>query len=247
MLALIAAVPLETELLRRQASLAEELVGPYRLRCGVLEGHRVVLLHGGVGKANAAAATSFLIQSRQPSAVITFGCGGAYHGSGLGVGDLALATEEIYGDEGVMTHRGFRDMESLGLPTLDKAGRRHFNRFPTSPLLRKDAEAILAQMADMDGKNFRTGPFVTVSTCSGVAEDGRRLARRTGGICENMEGAAVAHVCTLHDVPFLELRGISNLVEDRDLSRWDLPAGAEAAQRGVLALLAAWDIQGEEN
>jgi futalosine hydrolase len=144
-----------------------------------------------------------------------------------------------------MTRQGFLDMESLGLPTIEKAGRRHFNRFPTSPLLRKSAEAILAQTAEAGGKTCRTGPFVTVSTCSGLAEAGRTLARRTGGICENMEGAAVAQVCTLHDVPFLELRGVSNLVEDRDLSRWDLAAGAQAAQRALLALLATWDASGE--
>jgi len=245
MIALIAAVPLETEILRRRASLAEEPFGPYRLLCGPLEGHQVMLLHGGVGKANAAAATSFLIQGRQLSAVIAFGCGGAYPGSGLEVGDLALATEEIYGDEGVITHEGFRDMESLGLSTVEKAGRRYFNRFPTSPHLQKSAEAILAPTAEAGWETFGEGSFVTVSTCSGVGENGRMLARRTGGICENMEGAAVAQVCTLHDVPFLELRGISNLVEDRELSRWDLAAGAETAQRAILSLLAAWDTPGE--
>jgi futalosine hydrolase len=55
-----------------------------------------------------------------------------------------------------------------------------------------------------------------------------------------MEGAAVAQVCAHQQVPFLELRGISNLVEDRDLARWDLKTGAETAQRAVQALLAGW-------
>jgi futalosine hydrolase len=61
---------------------------------------------------------------------------------------------------------------------------------------------------------------------------------RTQGLCENMEGAAVAQVCARHGIPFGEVRGISNLVEDRDLSRWNLRAGAEIAQEALFALLA---------
>jgi len=55
-----------------------------------------------------------------------------------------------------------------------------------------------------------------------------------------MEGAAVALACQQLAVPLLELRGISNLVEDRDTRRWDLPLGMAAAQGAVLALFKAW-------
>jgi futalosine hydrolase len=51
-----------------------------------------------------------------------------------------------------------------------------------------------------------------------------------------MEGAAAAHVCALHDIPFLEVRGISNLVEDRDRSKWRITEAAEAAQTVALKL-----------
>jgi futalosine hydrolase len=81
---------------------------------------------------------------------------------------------------------------------------------------------------------------VTVSTCSGTDEIGRQLADRSGGICESMEGAAVTHVCLQHNVPLLELRGISNLTEDRNPEKWDIPAAAEIAQQCVLELLNDW-------
>ncbi|HEX8243978.1 MAG TPA: hypothetical protein VF541_10795 [Longimicrobium sp.] len=89
------------------------------------------------------------------------------------------------------------------------------------------------------GVHVRVGPFVTVSACSGTAARGAVVAARFGGICEGMEGAALAHVAALYDTPFLELRAVSNLVEDRDLSRWKLADAAEAAQRAVRALVAA--------
>jgi futalosine hydrolase len=55
-----------------------------------------------------------------------------------------------------------------------------------------------------------------------------------------MEGAAVAQMCARFGVPFFEVRGISNLVEDRDLSRWNLSAAATSAQLAVRALLTGW-------
>jgi futalosine hydrolase len=82
------------------------------------------------------------------------------------------------------------------------------------------------------------GPFVTVSNCSGTAARGLELAARFGGLVEGMEGAALAHVATLYGVPWLELRAISNAVEDRDLSRWRLRDAAEAAQRAVRVVVA---------
>jgi futalosine hydrolase len=87
------------------------------------------------------------------------------------------------------------------------------------------ARPLLAGTAREAGCKLAVGALVTVSTCSGTDAAARELARRTGGICENMEGAAVAQVCALHGA------------EDRDLSRWNLPRGMDIAQRAVLALL----------
>ena len=74
---------------------------------------------------------------------------------------------------------------------------------------------------------MRCGPFVTVSQCSGVQGVGDALHARFNALCESMEGAAAAHICTLYNVPFLELRGISNLVENRQPARWDIPGASD--------------------
>jgi futalosine hydrolase len=55
-----------------------------------------------------------------------------------------------------------------------------------------------------------------------------------------MEGAAVAQVAVLHGVPWLEVRSISNIVEDRDLKKWDIPKAADAVQHAVQHILEGW-------
>jgi len=241
MIALIAAVPQETELLRRFLSPCEvRSCGRRDLYRGTICGQSAILLHSGVGKANAAAAATTLIEAGRPSLVISIGCGGAYPASGLAVGDLAVASEEIYGDEGVLAPGGFLDMQDLGFPLLQRNGLRLFNRYPVSDPLLAKARAVLEPFAAAAGRRLAVGPFVTVSTGSGTDAGARELARRTGGICENMEGAALAQVCALHGLPFLAIRGISNPTGDRDLALWDLKKGAEVAQLAIRALLTGW-------
>lgn len=41
-------------------------------------------------------------------------------------------------------------------------------------------------------------------------------------IIETMEGAAMHYVCLMENVPFLQIRGISNHVGDRNKSNWQL-------------------------
>ncbi len=240
MICLLAAVVEETDLIREALEeCVPRSVNGVTLMNGRLAGHDVCLAHSGIGKAAAAAATVTLLSSCQPQALWLFGCGGAYPGSGLSIGDLALAEEEIFGDEGVATSKGFRDLSALRLPMLPGHGER-YNRWPVDPALHAWARPLFEEQAQNSATKLRCGPFVTVSTCTGTTAEAIEIGRRTGGICENMEGAAVAMACTQMSVPLLEVRGISNRIEDYDPARWDLAAGMTAAQNAVLTILPLW-------
>jgi futalosine hydrolase len=235
-LALLCSVDLECAELR--AALADPAglrLGRRAAWSGTLEGRAVILLPGGMGKTNTAQTLTALLESTAVSGVIGFGVAGAYPGSGLAVGDLALGTEEIYGDEGVEAPEGWISSEGIGIPLLDRASGPLYNRFPAdAQRIRGASEALRAA-----GKAVCAGPFVTVSACSGTARRGEELAGRFTPLCESMEGAALAHVATLYEVPWIEVRAVSNAVEDRDLSRWRLRDAAAAAQDAVRILVAA--------
>lgn len=242
MIALLAATDKETALLRETLNnTTTTRCGRYELQKGRINGKLTSLLHTGVGKVNAALASEALLSHRRPSAIILFGCGGAYFDQGLNIGDVALANEEIYGDEGVQTPDGFLDMQKIGFPLCSNNDASFYNRLPLHQGLHSEARARLKAFLSPQGKTLVIGPFVTMSTCSGTEALGKQIRERTGGVCESMEGAAVAHVCLQHNIPLLELRGISNLTEDRNPDRWDIPQAAEIAQQCVLELLHDWD------
>jgi len=229
-----AAVPCELELLLTtlEGSCCSES-GVYTTTEGFLGDSRLICCAGGVGKANAAAATTSLIERHRPSLLIITGCGGAYPGSGLTVGDLAVASDELFADEGVATPAGWLDLRAMQLPLYTQKNQQYFN---TIPLSRHAAERAM-QLADTHGVRLTRGRFLTVSACSGTKARGIELSRRHQAICENMEGAASALVALRHGTPCIEIRGISNLVEDRDLSRWDLPRATEVAQRFIIKII----------
>lgn len=238
-LALVCSVPLECERLRAALEDAEEVrIGRKPAWTGRLDGAGVILLPGGMGKTNAAHALTALLETRPVRGVIGFGIGGAYPGSGLSVGSVALATAAVYGDEGVQAPGGWIDTQGIGIPLWTAGETRIFNEVALDAALVERARAALADA----GFDVRTGPFVTVSACSGTAALGEAMAKRVpGALCEGMEGAALAHVAAIYQVPLLELRAVSNLVEDRDLSRWRIREAAEKAQEAVRAVVRNWD------
>jgi futalosine hydrolase len=231
---IITAVPQEMALLENAlVNAVRHTPSAFEYAEGTIGALRVTLCAGGVGKINAAAATAILIERQRPSLVINTGCAGAYPGSGLSVGDLAVASDEILGDEGVLTGAGWRDLRFMEMASIVRGKQTYHNELPLS----KHAAEKAMQLADYYGVFLMRGRFVTVSTCSGTRQRGEILARHFNAIAESMEGAAVAQICVRSGVDCLEIRGISNLVTDRDMSAWDIPRAVESAQRFVLKYL----------
>lgn len=199
--------------------LATELEGGL-LRERLATDGSVAIVTMGVGPVNAAHAVTLAISRSRPSAIIVCGIGGAYPGSGLTIGEVACAGTECYGDLGATSPAGFLDMRALGFPIV--AGpppiynELPMQVFPSSTRVR----------------------FVTMSSCTGTAAAARAIEARTGGAVENMEGAAVAHVAAIHGIPVGELRGISNMVTDRDTGAWRIKEAATAAQEALLTWIA---------
>ena len=207
------------------------------LEAALLQGplpHDAQLVITGMGAVNAAHALSrTLALDGTPDLVIQTGIAGAFVPAELPVGSVVLATEEVYADVGVITPDGWLTSEAIGIPLVPQTETHpaRYNHFPLEGALVQRAAAVCGPLIT------RTGRFITISQVTGLRSLGDELYARFGALCESMEGAAAAHVCALHDVPFLELRGISNLVEDRDRSKWRLKEAAEAAQRATMRLL----------
>ena len=169
----------------------------------------------GIGPVETALRATVFLASRTGEplhGVINIGLAGAYRREqdSAVMLDICLADHEVLGDLGICTGEGVEPLRGDHLEIRDE-----FNL--QSPLLAEAVEAL--RSLDID---YAIGHFVTVNCVSGSEHRGREMILRHQALCENMEGAALARVCGHFGLPLLELRCISNYVEQRDLRRWQI-------------------------
>lgn len=179
---------------------------PYWTETSIAPGAHYVLT--GVGKSSAAGGVGSVINRNRHTAVISLGLGGLLPGSGLEIGDVVAGSASVFADEGVQTPEGYQSLGALGFPP-----------FADGDELKGDSR-LLAQLTRL---GMKSGRIATVSTCSGTDALAVEVARRTRAAVEAMEGAAVGLVAATHDVPFAEVRVISNTTGDRTRQEWDMP------------------------
>jgi futalosine hydrolase len=204
---------------------------------GTVYDKSLVYVISGIGKTNASRGTTLLIEQFSPRVIVHLGIGGAYSSSHLRIGDIVVAEKEIYGDEGIFLKDGFHSAETIGIPFLVRGRKRYFNEFLLDRKLSRMADRIARTTLGTSHKKVKSGPFLTLSACTGTLKRAKELERRFHAICENMEGAAVAHVCASCGIPMVEIRGISNMVGERDKKKWDIHLAAQNCQKVVMELL----------
>jgi len=183
----------------------------------------VRLVVTGVGKANAAGAVAHALAHESTIAVWNLGVAGTLDADKLGIGQAVLGSSSVFADEGVSTPAGFTPMSGLGFPICAGVDDPVTSRGESLPI----TATVLDSITTCAHAN---GIIATVSTGSGTDARTADVRQRTGAIAEAMEGAAIALTCARLDVPFLELRAISNTTGNRDAQTWNLHAALETLE-----------------
>ncbi|MFQ6119091.1 MAG: futalosine hydrolase [Methanosarcinales archaeon] len=240
---IISAVPFEQNKLTSKIKINTEIESfGVLIKIGTINKTRVALVIGGVGKVNTAHAVTLALSLTKPEMIVMVGCAGAYIQSGAEIGDVVLVEKEIYGDEGAITQNGWMSIEEMNLPTVKKRNKIYYHTFPldetlVASLVAEIQSKYLKRKREMNFKLLR-GIAITVSVCSKSNKRAKEMeSLYPKAICESMEGAAAAQVAFLHNIPFFEIRGISNIVGDRDFQNWNIPLSVNNAQDILLLIL----------
>ena len=144
------------------------------------------------------------------SGILNIGVGGAYPGSGLDILDICIAGQEVFGELGICMEDVIVDFDQAVLPVTKQIS------------MEGELLSRIEKILKSNAMSYNIVNFVTVSCCSGTEQRGAYLQSRYQAACENMEGATVALACREFGVPCVEVRCISNMVEDRNLENWQL-------------------------
>jgi len=78
---------------------------------------------------------------------------------------------------------------------------------------------------------------ITTNKTNGRESSINELNAKFNAQIESMEGAAVFYVCKWMGIPFREIRAVSNFVEPRDKSAWNIPLALENLKSALLSIL----------
>lgn len=180
----------------KMENLKKEVIAGSEFYAGILEGRDVVLLKSGIGKVNAAMATTLLIELYKPDYIINTGSAGGFHKE-LKVGDIVISSELRYHDVDA-TVFGYEYGQVPGMPP---------SYIPSQELVK-----IAEQAAEKIDINVVKG--LITSGDSFMSDEDRVIEVKKlfpDLYAAEMEATAIAQVCSQFDIPFVIIRSLSDI------------------------------------
>jgi futalosine hydrolase len=214
---LVAATEFEVTPLTKELTLLGD--GKGRLRNYVYRGLTIDLLITGVGMT----ATSFYLGKvlcHPYDCAINLGLAGSFNAH-LELGNVVNVVQDCFSELGA-------EDGDLFLPVTE---------------MNLSAENEVKSMGEISNIVLQTIPKVngiTVNTVHGHEASIEKIVSRFHPITESMEGAAFLFACTIENVPCAQIRSISNLVEKRNRSAWNLPLAIDNLNVKAIEILNAF-------
>ena len=203
-------------------------IGGIEFHHGLLQDHEAVIVQCGIGKVASGAVTALLICQAGAQRVINTGCAGAISPK-LRIGDTVFSTKAAYHDA---------DLTAFRYQIGQMAGHERF--FNSDPELMAKAEIAAGNLSGFKG-SIHQGLVVSGDQFINTRE--KREAIRASfpdAMVAEMEGAAIAQICTDLHVPFLIIRAVSDEASEGNTVNYDefMPKAAAQSEQLVLALTA---------
>ena len=158
----------------------------------------LVLVESGVGKVNAARATQILIDKMNPKYIFNVGVAGSISGS-VDVMDIVVSDKLVQHDFDIT---GF-DHEKGYIPNVGIYMDADKYLLDITKSVNIDTKVHIGTIASGD-------IFITDKNMS------TKINNKFNALCVEMEGASIAQVCTLCNVPYLVIRSISDSPNQND-------------------------------
>lgn len=164
---------------------------------GKINSTDVVLVEAGVGKVNASRTTQILIDNFETDAIINVGTAGSANDE-LEIGDIVIGEKVVQHDF---------DITAFGHPKgfISNVGQ----YVESDKILIEKMEQTVLKMQDSEFK-IKIGTIASGDIFCTEAKMKEKIRSKFNADAIEMEGAAIAQVCKLDNVPFIIIRSISD-------------------------------------
>lgn len=171
--------------------------------------HQINTLITGVGTLAASSALEHRIRQNKPDFLIQLGIGGSL-ASEYKCGEAVFIGRDRLADLGVVENEKFKDLFDLHLADPDAFP--YQQGFLTNP-----------DIARFENSSWSVCTGISVNEISTNPARIETYRTKYGAQIESMEGAAFHQSALLHHIPFIQIRGISNMVGERNKKNWKIP------------------------
>ena len=170
----------------------------------------ISLLVTGVGSISTAwEMKQWISVNEKPDLALNAGIAGSYKDE-FDIGDVVMPVTDCFADTGIEDGDNFLTLSEAGLTSADE--------FPYSNGFLFADTRYSVQMKRL----LKPVRAITVNTATGSEAGRRKLLQKFNPDIETMEGATFFYICARENIPFLALRAISNRVEPRNKSNWNI-------------------------
>ncbi|NBO48130.1 MAG: futalosine hydrolase [Chitinophagia bacterium] len=166
------------------------------------------------------------IAKTSPDCIVQFGIAGAFSRE-FSIGDAVVVKSEIIGDMGVFENNRFHSIFDLNLQKE--------NEFPYSSKQLINPHATLLEKTSLKK--------VTAISVNEITTSPVRMNYYTSTYSsdiESMEGAAFHYCCLMKKIPFVQIRGISNYVGERNKELWNIHSALTTAATSLQTFLSTY-------
>lgn len=194
---IIAAMPEEmNEIKKIMTDISCSVIFEKEFVTGKIHGLECVLSLCGIGKVNAARTTQIIIDKFECNAIINVGSAGALT-EDQSIGDIILSTAAVQTDF---------DITAFG---REKGFITGVGKYIEADKYLIDVFEQAVKTSDFGGK-VRKGIIATADTFVNTSEQKKIINKEFSALCCEMEGAAMAQVCKLCNIPFVVIRSVSD-------------------------------------
>lgn len=193
-------------------------------------GHRLDLLVTGVGMVATAAWCSRALAEAPYDLGVNVGVCGSFD-PGLELGSVVHVVSDRLAELGAEDGDGFLSIDEIGLLPEPGARPGDAGGFWRAELVNPapPSSAALSRLPPVKG--------ITVNTVHGDARSIAAVVRRFRPQVESMEGAAFMYSCMIRELPFAQVRAVSNAVEPRNREAWKMADATRALGDATIAIL----------
>lgn len=219
---IIGAMDEEVDLLKKNANITNiTKIAEMEFCEAILNNKNVVIVKCGMGKVNAGICAHTLINIFNCKKIINTGVAGSLDDK-LNIGDIVVSVDAVQHDYDV-TEIGFKKGE------IPYTG---LYAFPADENMRAVAKEVLNK-SDLNIKYYE-GRICSGDQFISTMDEKNAITSYFGGLCAEMEGAAIAQTCYLNKTPYLIIRAISDKNEEAEQIEYEIFKEAAAKNSATI-------------